>query len=135
MSWKFQRVLENGLLDLLWNAIWMRRLGPGDPVEKSLGAEGLEVAPDLIKLLPGITHELAGFGNVVEFRGELKQAELAPSDFLFSGHVCVWFGFWWYKTLTKTTWPLSALSASHCQAITISAHIGDDSAMGKKRFK
>jgi len=37
--------------------------------------------------------------NVVEFRGELKQAELAPSDFLFSGHVCLRFGFWWYKTL------------------------------------
>src|SRR5690606_32405448 len=57
----------------------------------------LEVAPDLVKLLPGIAHKLAGFGNVIEFGGELKQAELATSDFLFSGHVGLWFGFWWYK--------------------------------------
>jgi len=91
ISGKFQRVLENGILDLLWEAIGMRRLGPGDPVEKSLGSKGLEIAPDLVKLLPGIAHELAGFGNVIEFGGELKQAELATSDFLFSGHVVVWF--------------------------------------------
>ena len=32
--------------------------------------------------------------------------------------VC-WLVFWWYKTLTRTTWPLSASEASDCQVNTI----------------
>ena len=34
-------------------------------------------------------------------------------------------GFWWYKTLTRTTWPPSAPAASNCQVNTVTAHTGE----------
>lgn len=31
------------------------------------------------------------------------------------------FGFWWYETFTRTTWPLSASAASNFQVNTVTA--------------
>lgn len=36
--------------------------------------------------------------------------------------VCVLVWFWWYKTLTRTKWPLSASGVSNFQVNTITLH-------------
>ena len=126
MGGELQAVGEDGVLDLLGQAVGMGFLGAGEAVEEAFCTEGLEVAADLVELLPGVSHNLAGLGNVVEVGGEFEQAELAAGDFLFSGHVGVLVWFWWYKTLTRTTWPLSASEASNCQVNTITLHSNED---------
>jgi len=117
-----EAVLEDGVLDLLGESVGMGFSGARKPVDEAFGAEGLEVAADLVELLSGVSHELAGLGYVVEFVGQFKQAELASGDLDFSGHVGFLVWFWWYKTPTRTTWPLSASEASECQVNTVTAH-------------
>lgn len=59
--------------------MWRSRSpGAGKPVDQVLGAVGLEVAADLVELLAGIAHRLAGAGNIRKFGREFEQAELAP---------------------------------------------------------
>ncbi len=67
-----------------------RRLGygsfrSGQPVEEALGAGGLKVAADLVELLAGVSHDLAGLGYIVKFRGQFEETELASGDFDLSG--------------------------------------------------
>jgi hypothetical protein len=40
-------------------------LGTGETIQEALGSIGLEVAADLVKLLPRIAHHLAGLADVV----------------------------------------------------------------------
>ena len=96
--------------------------GPGRRSRSPCEPKVWEVSADFVELLAGVSHDLAGLGYVVKFGGEFEQAELAPGDFAFSGHVGVSVWFWWYKTHTRTTCPLSALAASECQVITVTAH-------------
>ena len=88
-----QGVVEDGGLDLGRDAVGMRPLGAGKPVDQALGAIGLEIAPDLVELLTGITHHLAGSGDIGEFCGKFEQTELAPCHLVLRGHVVLrWFG-------------------------------------------
>ncbi len=66
-------MLEHGLLDLGRYPVGMRAPGAGQPVDQPLGAIGLEVAPDLVKLLAGIAHQLAGPADIGKFRRKLQQ--------------------------------------------------------------
>ena len=116
-----EAVLEDCVLDLLGESVGMGVSGARKPVDEAFGAEGLKVAADLVELLSGVSHELAGLGYIVEFVGQFEQAELASGDLDFSGHVGVLVWFWWYKTPTRTTWPLSASEASKCQVNTVTA--------------
>jgi hypothetical protein len=84
---EIEGVLEDGVLNVLGQAVGMGFLGTGQAVEQALGAEGLEVPSDLVELLAGVTHDLAGLGYVVEFSGEFEEAELAACDFVSGGHV------------------------------------------------
>jgi len=83
-----QRIIEDGFFDLRSQPVGVWPLGAGHPVEQALGPVGLEVPADFIELLAGVSHHLAGLGNVVELGGKFEQAELAASGLLFSGHVC-----------------------------------------------
>ena len=69
-----EAVLEDCVLDLLGESVGMGFSGARKPVDEAFGAEGLEVAADLVELLSGVSHELAGLGYVVEFVGQFKQA-------------------------------------------------------------
>jgi hypothetical protein len=62
---------EDGILDLLADAVGVRTLGAGEPVEQPLGAVGLEVPADLVELLTAVAHDLAGLRHVPEFLAEL----------------------------------------------------------------
>ncbi len=66
-----ERVGEDRLLDLLRHPVGVRPPGARQPVDQPLGAVGLVVAPDLVELLPGVAHEAAGPGHVVEVLGQL----------------------------------------------------------------
>ncbi len=50
----------------------MRVFGSWEPVDKTLGAIGLEVPAYFVELLSGVTHDFAGLGNVVEVFSEFK---------------------------------------------------------------
>jgi len=83
-----ERVIEDGRLDLRGDAIGMRALGTGQPIDQAVGAVGLEVAADLVELLARVAHQLAGLGDVVEVARQLEQRELAPCYFVGGrGHV------------------------------------------------
>lgn len=62
--------LRGGLL-LLADAVRVRTLRAGQPIDQALGTERLEVAPDFLELLTAVTHELAGLRAVSEFLAEL----------------------------------------------------------------
>jgi hypothetical protein len=98
VSGEFQSVLEDGFLDRLGNPIGMRVSRPGKPIKKPLGAVDLEVPADFVELLSGVTHDFAGFRNVVEILGKFEETEFATSDFVFSGHVWFWVGVFVVKT-------------------------------------
>jgi len=80
-------MLENGLLDRLGDTVGVRIAWPGQTIEQAVCPIGLEVAADLVELLTRIAHHLAGFRDVAEIGGEIKQAELAPCYLLVRGHV------------------------------------------------
>jgi len=69
-------VVEENLLQYLGKSTKMRIAGAANLVEESFGAEGLEVSADLVELLAGIAHDLAGFGDVVEVGSELQEGKL-----------------------------------------------------------
>ena len=55
------------------------------PVQQTLGAVGLDVAPDLVELLARVAHYLAGPTDVIELLGQLQQRELAPCYLVLRG--------------------------------------------------
>ena len=69
---------------------------------------GLEIATNLVELLPGVSHDFAGFGNVVEILGKFEETEFATSDFVFSGHVWFWVGVF----VVKTTYQIHVAAVS-----------------------
>jgi hypothetical protein len=83
-----ESVVEDRRLDLRCDAIGMRATGAGQPVDETIGAVGLEVAADLVELLAGVAHQLAGPGDVVELARQLEQRQLAPGYLVGGrGHV------------------------------------------------
>ncbi len=66
-----QWVIEDGLLNLGSDPVGMSPFTAGQFVEQALGAIGLVVAPDFVKLLAAVSDELAGFADVIELFGEL----------------------------------------------------------------
>ena len=82
-----QCVIEHGLLDFGGDAIGVRPLRAGQTVDEAVGPIGLEVAPDLVELLAGVAHHLAGAADVGELRGEFEQRELAACYLVLRGHV------------------------------------------------
>jgi hypothetical protein len=82
-----QRVGQNRLLDLGRYPVGMRSPGAGQPVQQPLGTIGLEVAPDLVKLLARIAHDLAGLADVGQLASQFEQAQLASCYLLLRGHV------------------------------------------------
>src|SRR5579883_2996737 len=65
----------------------MRSLGAGQSIDQPFGAIGLEVAPDLVELLPATAHHPAVLADVAEIARKLQQAELATCYLLLRGHV------------------------------------------------
>jgi hypothetical protein len=53
-------VVEDRGLDFGRNAVRVRPLGAGQPIDQAIRPIGLEVPPDFIELLPGIADQLAG---------------------------------------------------------------------------
>jgi len=88
-----QAVLEDRLLDLGGHPVGVGRAGARHAVEQPVGAVGLEVAADLVELLAGIAHHLAGLADVPQVAREFEQAQLAPCYLLVRGHVVLLFGF------------------------------------------
>ena len=82
-----QRMVEHRLLDLGRAPGWDAALGAGQPVDQRLGAVGLEVAADLVELLAGVAHHLAGPADVAEILRQLEQGELATCYPCVRGHV------------------------------------------------
>ena len=68
----------------------------------------LEVVTNLVELLSGVSHDFAGFRNVVEILGQFEGTEFATSDFVFSGHVWFWVGYF----VVKTTYPIHVAAVS-----------------------
>jgi hypothetical protein len=75
----------------------------------------LEVAADLVELLAGITHRLAGLRKVVEIFGEFEQRELGSCYLVGCGHV----GFsdanqmiGWHHHLTRSRSGMAAASST-----------------------
>ena len=95
MSGELQGVFQDGVFNGLGDAIWMGVPRSRKSIKKTFGAVGLEVSADFVELLSGVTHDFAGFGNVVEILGEFEETEFATSDFVFSGHVWLRFGVLW----------------------------------------
>ena len=85
-------MVEYGLLHLGGDAIGMRAFGPRQAVNEALGSAGLEIAPDLVELLAGVTHHLAGAADVGKFCGEIVQGELAGCYLVLRVHVILPFG-------------------------------------------
>lgn len=56
-------------------------------VEQPVGSVGLEVAPDLVELLPAVTHDPARLADVAQIGRKLQQAELAPCYLGLRGHI------------------------------------------------
>lgn len=79
--------VEDGLLDVLADPVGVRVAWAGDPVEQTVGAVGLEVAPDLIELLAAVADDAAGLAHIAELAGKLEQSELSPCYLLLRGHV------------------------------------------------
>jgi hypothetical protein len=67
----------------------MRIARAGQPVDQTVRAVGLEVAPDLVELLAAVADHLAGLRDVAEVGRQFEQAELAPCYLLFRGHVAL----------------------------------------------
>ena len=65
-----QTVLEHRLLDLFADAIGVWATGARQAINQALRATGLEVAADLVELLAGVAHYLAGFGDVAQILGQ-----------------------------------------------------------------
>lgn len=63
-------MLENSRFDLFADAIGVRSPRPGDLVDEPLGADGLIVATDLVELLSGVAHDLAGLADVLQTLGQ-----------------------------------------------------------------
>jgi hypothetical protein len=82
-----ERMGEHGLLDLGGNPVGMRSSGAGKPVDQAFGAIGLEVAPDLVELLAGIAHHLAGAADIGKFALKVEQRQLATCYLVLRGHV------------------------------------------------
>ena len=70
MGGEGQAVLENGRFDLFADAVGVWSSRPGKLVDQPLRAEGLIVATDLIELLPGVAHDLAGLTDVLQILGQ-----------------------------------------------------------------
>jgi len=66
MSGVIQAVIENGFLDLFADSVRVRSLGAWQFVQKALGAKDLVVTADLVELLAGVTHHLAGLADVLK---------------------------------------------------------------------
>ena len=81
-----QAVVEDRLLDLLADPVEVRVARAGDPVEQAVGAVGLEVAPDLVELVPTVADDPAGLAYIAELAGKLEQSGLAPCYLLLRGH-------------------------------------------------
>ena len=105
---ELQNVLQDGVFGGFGDAVWVRIARPRESIEKTFGAVGLEIATNLVELLPGVSHDFAGFGNVVEILGEFEETEFATSDFDFSGHV--WF--WVCVFVVKTTYQIHVAAVS-----------------------
>jgi hypothetical protein len=133
MAGVFQGMAENGHLD----PVGMRSLGAGQPVDQALCSIGLEITPDLIELLAGVAHHLAGLGHVGKFRGKFEQRQLAPCYLLVRGHVgLLWFGLKSGNSIVNRFRSGMAAPASarptlavarlagrpNCQVITVSVH-------------
>lgn len=78
-------VIKDRRLNLGRYPVWMRPLRSGQPIVQPIGSIGLEVPPDLIKLLPRIPHDLAGSVLIRQFACKLKQRQLATRYLLFRG--------------------------------------------------
>lgn len=59
-----EAVIEDRLFHGLTYTIRVWTLGAGKSVDKAIGAEGLIVSSYFVKLLPGVTHDLAGFTDI-----------------------------------------------------------------------
>ena len=88
-------VVEHGLLDLGRDPVGMRSAWSGQPVDQPFGTIGLEVAADLVELLAGVTHQLAGAADIGEVGGQLQQRELATCYLVLGGHDRLPFRFDW----------------------------------------
>lgn len=65
-----ETMLEDGLLNLVWDQVRVRSLRFGHAVDQPIGAVGLVVAADLIELLAAVAGELAGLADAAEIVGE-----------------------------------------------------------------
>jgi len=131
------RVVEDGLLDLSRNAVRVRPLRARKPVDEAVRPIGLEVAPDLVKLLARIADQLAGAANVRKLPGEVEQGQLPSCYFLLRGHVVLRIG--WVEAanssltsfgrgMARPAGRAATLTAARpptvqiCKVITISGH-------------
>ena len=117
----FQGVVEDGLLDLGRYPVGMLASGAGQTVDQAVGAVGLEVATDLVELLPAVDHHLTGFGDIAEVGGQLQQRQLASCYLLLRGHVALRSG----RINVQRHHPDPASKrhvAAMCQVSTVSAH-------------
>jgi len=81
-----QAVVEEDLFKFLGEPAGVGIAGTPDFIQEGLGAHGLEVPSDLVELLAGIPHDLAGLGDVVEVGSEFQERELPAGSFLrYSG--------------------------------------------------
>ena len=80
-------MLQDGRLDLCRHPVRVRSARTGQSVDQPLGAVGLEVTTDLVKLLARVPHYLAGAAHVVQLLGELQQRQLASCYLVLRGHV------------------------------------------------
>ena len=73
----FREIVENDLLKLFGEPAGIRIARATNFIEKVFGVRVSGSFTDLIELLTGIAHDLAGFGDVVEVGGEFKEGELS----------------------------------------------------------
>ena len=66
-----ERMGRDRLLDRGRDAVGVWSLGSRQPVEQPLGAVHLEVAADLVEVLPAVAHDPARLRDVAEFLSEL----------------------------------------------------------------
>jgi len=122
MGRELQAMSEDSFLDLVGDAVRVRPLGSRESVEQAFSSAGLVVAMDLIELLAGVAHDLAGFAAVAQLGGKLQQAELATCYFGRGSHLS--FGKLLVLATTNLPGAMTASSLTpECQVNTITAHL------------
>jgi hypothetical protein len=66
-------VVEDRGLDFGRNAVRVRPLGAGQPMDQAIRPISLEVPPDFVELLPGTAHHFAGTAHIRQFGGDFEQ--------------------------------------------------------------